>query len=100
MTRTAKDEDRKCNTRRQIADLRRKEYLVGSNQGTYSSTEGQRATGSGEPRSNDVLVYETVGGAKRWEGCSSDRAPGRIRWFRPAALIADRARLVELEAQS
>lgn len=80
----------------EIASLQRKEYLVATNAGTYSSREAQRSVGSGDPAVSTRNVYETVEGLKRATGPADDAAPGQMRNLSRAELTADHRRLAEL----
>lgn len=87
---------RRAELETEISELRQREYLVATNQGTYSANEAQRATGTGDPRHNDRNEYETVGGVTRSTG--PDNHPGRMRRF-GEQLRHDRAALRGLQRE-
>lgn len=85
----------------EIRELESREYLVATNQGTYSAQEACRKVGTGDPAFADRNVYETVGGKKRTTGPDHDDAPGRMREFpgNRQDMGADRKRLAELRKE-
>lgn len=64
--------------RQAVARLAEVEYLIETNQGTYSAAEAGQKVGCGETHFADRNVYETVGGVRRETGPSEADAPGRM----------------------
>lgn len=83
----------------EIDALRRVEYLVETNDGTFGGAEAFRKVGTGDPAFATRNVYESIGGTRRATGPSEDRAPGYMRSLNRRALAADRKRLADLERE-
>jgi hypothetical protein len=67
----------------EIAELEPMWIDIGTNEGTYGSSECCRKVGCGDPRYGNVHVYVQVGsGCQKWEGPDPEDMPGRIRWSR------------------
>lgn len=83
--------------RAEARELAAREYLVATNQGTYSAQEACRKIGTGDPRHADRDVFETVGGGSRVTGpAEGSDLPGYMRGVSTDNLKADRKRLAEI----
>lgn len=61
-----------------INELKAKEVMVETNQGTYDGLEAVAKVGTGDPRCANRDVYESVGGTRRVVGCSAEQTPGAV----------------------
>lgn len=84
---------------KEIEVLRRMEFVVETNSGTFGNAEACRKVGTADPGFATRLVYESVGGERRATGPSQDNAPGYTRYVNAAALASARKKLAELIQQ-
>ena len=86
--------------KRQADELAAREILVSTNEGTYSTTEAVKATGSGDPAHNTWRTFQRVGDGRRSvRGCNQGRAPGYARYLNADELAAAQKALADLRAE-
>lgn len=81
----------------EIATIENADWVVATNQGTYSASEALAAVGTSDPHFADYREIVRVGGGPVQKiGCNESKAPGRIIRGDSSKLQAERERLAKL----